>query len=102
MPKNDRFVVSLKKDMRQQGLTYADTAERANVSLRQFSRQVKGETKQGIMPLETVAELKKKGVVSRETAQCYLEVVKAELMLKKKRKGRGDRRTLTIKNILFR
>lgn len=102
MPKSDHFVTSLKDDMRFKGLTYADAAELAKVSLRQFSRQVKGDNKQGVMPLETVAELRKEGVISHKTAQFYLEIIKKELMLKKKRKGWNGLRTLTIKNILFR
>lgn len=53
------------------------------------------------MPLETAAELRKEGVMSRETAERYIEVIKTVIGLKKK-KGRGNRRTLTIKNLLHR
>lgn len=101
MPNADTFTEALRSDIKQNGLTVAGAADRAKVSRRQFYRHIQGETKQGIMPLETVAELRKEGIMSRETAAKYLEVIKAEIRLKKK-KGRGNRRTLTVKNLLHR
>lgn len=101
MPNADTFNEAVRADIRQSGLTLAGAADKAKVSLRQFHRYIRGEGKLGIMPLETVAELRKEGVMSRDTAAKYLEVIKTEIRFKKE-KGRGNRRTLTIKNLLHR
>ena len=106
MSKADTFIDFLYRDIRVQGFGLDDAAYKAKVSPRQFKRQIKGENREGIMPLDTAAELRKEGVISRETALCYLEEstqkIKTALRLKaKKKKGRGNRWTLTIKNLLF-
>lgn len=101
MSNTDTFNQALRSDIRENGLTLENAADKAKVSIRQFHRHIRGETKQGIMPLETAAELRKEGVMSRETAERYIEVIKTVIRLKKK-KGRGNRRTLTIKNLLHR
>lgn len=99
MPNADTFNAAVRADLKQQGITLAVAANKAKVSLRQFNRHIRGETKTGIMPLETAAELRREGIMSQETAERYIEAIKAEIRLKNK-KGHGNNRlTLTIKKL---
>ena len=79
----DPFVISLRNDIKAQGMGLADVADKAKMSLRQFARHLRGETKEGIMPVRTVAELRKEQVISVQTAEAYLQGIKRELRLKK-------------------
>lgn len=94
MPNQDTFSEALKDDIRRQGLTLEKAADRANMGIRQFHRHIKGENKGGIMPLDTVVELRREGLMSKETAQRYLEIIRLELLLKKKKKPRTKRSRL--------
>ncbi len=60
----------------------------------QLHRHIKGENKGGIRPLDTVVELRREGLMSKETAQRYLEIIRLELLLKKKKKPRTRRSRL--------
>lgn len=86
MPNNDLFAVSLRRDLREKGLTLFDAAEAAKISLRQFDRHIKGQTKQGLVPLDTVIELKKEGVISPRTVDSYVESIRTRLSFKRKKK----------------
>ena len=94
MPNQDTFSEALKDDIRGQGMTLEKAADRVSVSLRQFHRHMNGETRDGLMPLDTVVELRREGLMSKETAQRYLEIIRLEIFLKKKKKPRTRRSRL--------
>ena len=83
MPKDDTFVSSLKNDLRNRKLTYDDAAEAASMSRRQFARYIRGETKQAMMPVEVLEHLRRKEIVSRDTAQRYVNSIRVRLRCKK-------------------
>ncbi len=83
---NDLFAVSLRRDLREKGLTLFDAAEAAKISLRQFYRHIEGQTKQGVTPIDTVIELKKEGVISPRTVDSYIESIRTRLSFKRKKK----------------
>jgi len=92
MPNNGPFTTSLKIDLKTKGLSYEKAAELINMSRRQFARYVRGENKIGMMPIETVAELRKKGVISEATTEEWW--VEAKIMLMHKKRPRLARRAL--------
>jgi hypothetical protein len=47
MSNTDTFNQALRSDIRENGLTLENAADKAKVSLRQFHRHIRGETKQG-------------------------------------------------------
>jgi hypothetical protein len=83
---SDLFTVSLRVDLRERGLTLFDAAEAAKMSPRQFARHVRGETKQGLMPIDTVIELRREGVISPRTVDNYIETIRTRLNFKRKKK----------------
>ncbi len=85
MSEYDPFIISLRNDFKTQGIRLPEAADKAKMSLRQFARHLRGETKEGIMPVRTVAELRKEQVISAQTAEAYLQGIKRELRLKKER-----------------
>lgn len=86
MPENDPFIVSLKTDWKAKKLTIPVVAELICMSPRQFARHLRGETKEKIMPVQTVAELSKNGAISQETKERYLERIRVEIKAKYHRK----------------
>lgn len=99
MPYNVPFIISLKEDLKARRLTYDDAAAALNMSKRQFARYIRGETKQGMMPVEIVADLRDKELVSVGTASCYVDTIRHRLRCKKK--GRSANRLLeSLLNIL--
>lgn len=92
MPKDDTFVSLLKKDLNVQKLTYEDAAEAVNMSRRQFVRYIAGETKQGMMPLEMIEDLRKKEIVSSDTANYYVNSIRVRLRCKKATSAKAAKR----------
>lgn len=83
---NDLFAVSLRRDLREKDLTLFDAAGAAKISLRQFYRHIEGQTKQGLMPIDTVIELKREGVISPRTVDSYIQGIRERLNFKRKKK----------------
>lgn len=85
MPKNDPFTLSLKKDLKEKGITLQETAEAICKSWSQFRREYRGKTKLGIMPVDTVASLAQEGLISESTIDTYWQAVRTELRFKKEK-----------------
>jgi AraC-like DNA-binding protein len=83
VPKTDPFTISLRTDLRSNHLTLEQAADKAKKSYRQFTRELRGETKQGMMQIETVAELKKEGAISEKTVDAWWISTRMFLRLKK-------------------
>jgi len=90
VPKNDPFTISLKEDIKHSGHTLPGAAEAINKSWSQFRREIRGKTKIGIMPVETVAALKQEECISEETVLLWFEEVRSELRFKGKKKDRTN------------
>lgn len=83
MPKNDMFTISLRTDLKKNGLTLDQAADVASKSSRQFKREIRGETKLGLMPVDTLATLAQKGVISDSTVEAWWQSVRTELRFKR-------------------
>ena len=94
MPKNDLFTLSLRQELRANRLTLEAAADKAKKSHRQFLRELRGETKQGMMQIETVAELKKEGVISDNVVEAWWTVKRQQLKFKGKKKARSADRVI--------
>jgi hypothetical protein len=86
MPKYDMFTASLRTDLKRNGLTLDQAADVASKSTRQFMREVRGETKLGLMPVDTVATLAQKGAISNSTVEAWWKEVRTELKFKHQKK----------------
>jgi hypothetical protein len=86
MSKGDQFATSLYIDLKYRRMSFKDAAEAAKISPRQLDRQIKGQTKQGLMPIDTVIELKREGVISPRTVDSYIESIRTRLNFKRKKK----------------
>lgn len=84
MPKSDPFTLALKADLKSHNITQQEAANKAKKSFKQFTRELRGETSQGMMTIETVAELKKEGVISEHTVDAWWQTKKQILRLKRK------------------
>lgn len=85
MPKTDLFTVSLRKDLKSNNITLEQAADKAKKSFRQFTRELRGETKMGFMGVATVAELRKEEAISEDTVQAWWSYVRSELRFKKEK-----------------
>ena len=83
MPKVDSFTLSLRTDLKGNHVTLETAASLAKKSFRQFTRELRGETKQGLMPIETLAELKKEGVITENTVDQWFVNMRQKYRLKK-------------------
>lgn len=94
MPKNDPFTVALKRDWKSLGVKQKDVPEKINMSQRQFTRQLRGETKRGIMAPEVAADLKSVGYMSQETSELYVAELRGHYNLDRQIKSRFGRAAL--------
>jgi hypothetical protein len=85
VPKTDPFTSSLRMDLKEKGLTFAEAADEIHKSFSQFRREVRGNTKLGIMPVDTVAVLAQKGIISEFTVQVYWQQVRNQLRFKREK-----------------
>lgn len=85
MTSYDRFILLLKQDYKQQGLTIEDVAYIVGLGPRQLARHIKGDTKERIMPVRTVADMSREGIISQETVEAYWQGIRTELRFKKRK-----------------
>jgi hypothetical protein len=102
VPKNDFFSTALRSDLKKNNLTLEMAAERAKKSFRQFTRELRGETKLGLMSLETLAELRKEGVITENTVDAWWQTARGHLRFKASRKRKGYIRKFGRVRLLFR
>lgn len=92
MPKTDQFTISLKRNLRNKKVTQQQAADSINKSYRQFTREIRGETKLGIMSVDTVATLARMGLITEETIMIYWEETRRMLKFKKESPARSGAR----------
>lgn len=86
MPKNVPYVnVAVREDLRKHG-GIAEAAFRINKSPKQLGREIRGETKLGIISLETVADLRKANLIEAETAETWWPSARQMLQFKQTEK----------------
>ena len=86
MTTHDQFTTNIVLDLKYRRMTLEEAAEAAKISPRQFYRHIKGQTKQGLMPIDTVIELKREGVISPRTVDSYIDSIRSRLNFKRKKK----------------
>jgi hypothetical protein len=87
----DTFTMLVKSDFKSKGITYAVVAEKINMSERQFIRHIKGDTKERIMPVRTVADLRRENLIGEDTVEMYWQGLREELRFKKRKTRWLDR-----------
>ncbi|NLB34402.1 MAG: hypothetical protein GX817_01055 [Elusimicrobia bacterium] len=91
MTSYDRFIDLLKKDYKRLGMTIEDVADIVGLGPRQLARHIKGDTKERIMPVRTVADMSREGIISQKTVDAYWQGIRAELKLKKRKTAQAAR-----------
>jgi|LSQX01.2.fsa_nt_gb transcriptional regulator with XRE-family HTH domain len=85
MPTYEMFLTRCKIDYRIRGMTIPDVAEEIGVSVSQINRYLAGKTKEKLLPLSVLADLRNADIISDSTVELYWQAIKAELGIKKEK-----------------
>lgn len=87
MAKKDPFTQALKADFKARKISGPEAARLAKKSFDQYKKELYGKTKQGMMSIETVAELAKEGAISNDTIEAWWITKRQALRMKKRHQG---------------
>lgn len=83
MPTYEMFLTRCKIDYRIRGMTIPDVAEKIGVSVSQVNSYLAGNTKEKILPIRVLMELRNADVIGDATVEMYWRAIKDEFGLKK-------------------
>lgn len=89
MSEVDAFRGVFKEDAREHGYSINMAAKEIHKSRRQLIRDVGGDNKLGIMPIDVLALLAQRGVISDKTVDEWWRTVRRELNFKAKKRKPG-------------
>jgi len=79
--------VLVKRDLEKRGKSYDDVAAMLCKCSKQVGRQIRGETKLGIIAVDFLADLKNEGLIDEETADQWWPSVRQTLRFKFKKEN---------------
>ena len=86
MPKTGYFSTAVKFDFKVRGVSLQEAADATNKSKTQLLRELKGKTKRGYVPPETLAALAQQELISETTVDTWWKELRKELRFKAQKK----------------